>query len=525
MLASASGVLLALSFPKFGHPAVAWVALTPLLVALADMPGPGLVASTGPQSASHGFLLGLVTGAVYFSGTLYWIARVMAVYGDLSRWVAVLINALLIAYLALFPAAFAAIVRRAIAAHGPAALIAAPVVWVATELGRTYLLTGFPWVLLGYSQAAVLPVAQLASVFGVYGVSMLVAAVSATLAWTAVATGAVRAASTHRAALNRLGPPVTAVVIVLVVAWWGAARIARSEWTREGDRVRVGLIQGNVAQGQKWDPGRGPAIFQDYLRLSRRAIAAGAEVLLWPESATPFMFEEDRAAADVVRSLARQARISILLGSDQIEWRQQNGQRVPDKYYNSAFLVRADGTSAGSYRKMHLVPFGEYVPLKELLFFAGPLVEAVGPFSAGTDPTLLPVNDHPVSVAICYEVVYPALVRRFVNRGSELLTTITNDAWFGATSAPHQHFAQAAMRAVEEGRYLVRSANTGISGIVDPYGRVVEKSDIFQQAVLVGEARFLRASTFYARHGDILAYASLVVTVALLALSRRSRRI
>ena len=135
------------------------------------------------------------------------------------------------------------------------------------------------------------------------------------------------------------------------------------------------------------------------------------------------------------------------------------------------------------------------------------------------------MNDHPVSVAICYEVVYPALVRRFVNRGSELLTTITNDAWFGATSAPHQHFAQAAMRAVEEGRYLVRSANTGISGIVDPYGRVVEKSDIFQQAVLVGEARFLRASTFYARHGDILAYASLVVTVALLALSRRSRRI
>ena len=525
VLAAASGVLLALSFPKFGHPALAWVALTPLLVALADVPRMGLIASTGPSPASRAFLLGLLAGGVYFSGTLYWIARVMAVYGELSRWVAVLINALLIAYLALFPAAFAAIVRRAIMAHGPAALIAAPVVWVATELGRTYLLTGFPWVLLGYSQAAVLPVAQLASVFGVYGVSMLVAAVSAALAWSTVASGPADGASTPRAVLSRLGPPVITVALVLVVAWWGAARVARSDWTRQGDRVRVALIQGNVEQGQKWDPGRGPAIFQDYLRLSRRAIAAGAELLLWPESATPFLFEEDRAGADVVRSLARQARVSILLGSDQIEWRVENGHRLPDKYYNSAFLVRADGTSTGSYRKMHLVPFGEYVPLKELLFFAGPLVEAVGPFSAGTDPTLLPVNDHPVSVAICYEVVYPALVRRFVNRGSELLTTITNDAWFGATSAPHQHFAQAAMRAVEEGRYLVRSANTGISGIVDPYGRVVEQSDIFQQAMLVGEARFLRTSTFYARHGDVLAYASLVITAGLLVLSRRSHTI
>jgi apolipoprotein N-acyltransferase len=172
---------------------------------------------------------------------------------------------------------------------------------------------------------------------------------------------------------------------------------------------------------------------------------------------------------------------------------------------------------------MHLVPFGEYVPLKDLLFFAGPLVEAVGPFSPGTDPTLLSIDGHPTSVAICYEVVYPALVRRFVNRGSELLTTITNDAWFGRTSAPYQHFAQASMRAIEEGRYLVRSANTGISGIVDPYGRVVEQTDIFQAAVLVGEARFLRTSTFYSRHGDILAYASVLVTAAALVVSRRSR--
>jgi apolipoprotein N-acyltransferase len=519
LLAAASGVLLALSFPKFGHPALAWIALAPLLVALAGE------ADQRPPIAdqtSHSFLLGLVTGLVYFTGTLYWITRVMAVYGDLSGWVAVLINALLIAYLALFPAIFALIVRRVFAAHGPPALMAAPIVWVATELGRTYVLTGFPWVLLGYSQATVLPIAQLASVFGVYGVSMLVAAVSAGLAAIGVSAAGARGQPQGGPFWKPWAPGLGVVVsIVVVVAAWGSWRVARSEWTREGERVRVGLVQGNVDQGQKWNPARAAAIFQDYLRMSRRAIAEGAELVLWPESATPFLFEEDRAAADVVRSLAKQARVPILLGSDQIEWRVDGSTRVPDKYYNSAFLIRADGTTAGAYRKMHLVPFGEYVPLKELLFFAGPLVEAVGPFSAGTDPTLLPVNGHPISIAICYEVVYPALVRQFVSRGSELLTTITNDAWFGATSAPHQHFAQASMRAIEEGRYLVRSANTGISGIVDPYGRVVEKSDIFQSAVLVGDARFLRGTTFYARHGDIVAYASVLATVAVLVMSRR----
>jgi apolipoprotein N-acyltransferase len=161
------------------------------------------------------------------------------------------------------------------------------------------------------------------------------------------------------------------------------------------------------------------------------------------------------------------------------------------------------------------------VPAKKLLFFAAPLVEAVSDFSAGTDAVLLPVGRHRLSTAICYEVVYPDLVRRFVAGGSEMLTTITNDAWYGRSSAPHQHFEQAAIRAIEEGRYLVRSANTGVSGIVDPYGRVLARSGIFERAVLVGEARFLTTSTFYARHGDILAYASVVATALLLLLARR----
>ena len=176
---------------------------------------------------------------------------------------------------------------------------------------------------------------------------------------------------------------------------------------------------------------------------------------------------------------------------------------------------------------MHLVPFGEYVPLQSLLFFAGPIIGAVGdfsPFTPGTDPVVLPVGTHLASTAICYEVVYPSLIRQAVQAGSELLTTITNDAWYGHSSAPYQHFALASMRAIEQGRYLVRAANTGISGAVDPYGRVVEKSAIFEQTGLVVDVRFLQGRTIYSRLGDVAGYASLAITVLALASLRRRRR-
>ena len=520
-LAAASGVLLALSFPKFGHPSLAWIALAPLVIAIAGVSQP---AGRGDRSLRRATLLGLVTGIIYFTGTLYWITRVMAVYGGLQGWVAVLVNAALIAYLSLFPAIFAVVTRRLVLAYGRRALAAAPVVWVATELGRTHVFTGFPWVLLGYSQTTVLPVAQFASVFGVYGVSMLVAAVSTGMAM-ALGSGGPEgprfgsARQPLRAAVSRCAPIVIALFAVAAIAVWGARRAAAAEWTRAGDAIRVGLIQGNIDQADKQNPLHANAIFQGYIRMTRDALQKGAGFVIWPESSTPFLFEDDAEASNQIRTLARQARVPILVGSDQVE---RDGATF--RYYNSAFLVAADGTSGRAYRKMHLVPFGEYVPLKRLLFFAEPLVEAVSDFSAGEDAVLLPVGAHLVSTAICYEVVYPDLVRQFVAGGSELLTTITNDAWFGPTSAPYQHFEQASMRAIEEGRYLVRSANTGISGIVDPYGRVIERTDIFQSAVLVGEARFLRTSTFYARHGDILAYASVAAAALLLALAQARRR-
>lgn len=496
-----SGLLLALSFPKFGHPALAWVALAPLMLALQRTP------------VRPAFTLGLTTGVVYFAGTLYWVTRVMVVYGGLPTVVAALVNALLIAYLALYPAIFAMTVSRVAGAFGPRGLIVAPFVWVATELGRSYVITGFPWVLLGYSQVQVLPVAQLASVTGVFGLSALVAAVSAALAYA----GAVPVRDGLRGRLAAVRPAAAMIVVVVGIGTWGSARVRDGALVREGQPVTVGLIQGNVDQADKWDSRRASGIFRDYLAMTRRAIDEGAQVVLWPESSTPFFFEEDRPGAEMVRALARETKVPILVGSDQID-----RSTPPTRYYNAAFLVRPDGATGGVYRKMHLVPFGEYVPLKSLLFFLGPLVEAVSDFSPGDAAVLLPVRGHLMSTAICYEIVYPDLVRAAA-KGSELLTTITNDAWFGDTSAPYQHFAQASMRAIENGRYLVRSANTGISGIVDPYGRVRARSELYQQAVVVGEARFVRVQTVYSRIGDVVAYASALLTLGVLLLARRRR--
>jgi apolipoprotein N-acyltransferase len=339
----------------------------------------------------------------------------------------------------------------------------------------------------------------------VYGLSFLVVLVSAALAMATVAR-------------DRSGLVAIALAGVLVasVALWGRARLLDSRLTRTGTPVRVGLVQGDVPQDQKWVPGRQDEILGRYLALSRKAADQSAQAILWPESSTPFYFEDSPKGA-AIRQFARERGASVLLGSDEVD------RRNPRVSYNSAFMVRPDGSTAGVYRKVRLVPFGEYVPFRTLLFFAAPLVEAVGEFAPGDAPVMLPLAGKAVSTAICYEVVYPALIRAGVLQGSTLLTTITNDAWFGRSSAPYQHFEMASMRAIEEGRYLARSANTGISGIVDPYGRVLMASDLFTRQVLVGDVRLIEERTVYAQIGDVVAYASAAVTLIALVLAWRSQ--
>jgi apolipoprotein N-acyltransferase len=299
---------------------------------------------------------------------------------------------------------------------------------------------------------------------------------------------------------------------------WGALRIADGSLTRDGTPLRVGLIQGNIAQSDKWNPREARRIFTTYIAMTRDAVRRGAQFVIWPESSTPFMFEEDEAGAEAVRDLAREVRAPILFGSDQVD---RSGEVV--RLYNSAFLITPQGETGAVYQKIHLVPFGEYIPFKELLYFVSPLVERLAEFAAGTSAVMLPVGPYNATTAICYEVVYPSLIREAVLGGSQLLTTITNDGWYGYSSAPYQHFELASMRAIEEGRYLARAANTGISGVVDPYGRVVQKSAIFEQVGLVEGVRLLTGRTLYASIGDAVAYAAMALTVIALVTVRSDR--
>jgi apolipoprotein N-acyltransferase len=385
---------------------------------------------------------------------------------------------------------------------------------VSTELGRQYVWDGFPWALLGYSQVNVLPIAQLASVTGVYGLSFLLALVSAATALVLVDRSRQRWAIAAMVAMTVAG-----------CAAWGSWRIANGSLAASGQSVRVAVVQGNVAQDDKWDPTLRDVIIGKYVEMTRQAVSQGASLIIWPETSLPVYFEED-LRGHVVRQLARQENVTLLIGSDQVERATPNSplESTDNRYYNAAFLVKPDGTTGAVYRKIQLVPFGEYVPLQRLLFFVGPIVQAVSNFTPGDRPVLLPIGERMISTAICYEVIYGSLIRRFVRDGSQLLTTITNDAWYGWSSAAYQHWDQAAMRAIENGRYLARSANTGVSGFVDPYGRVIEKSALFEQAVLVQDIRLLSETTVYTRFGDLVAWASLVFSVVALVLATVNNR-
>jgi apolipoprotein N-acyltransferase len=487
-------VLLALSFPKYGHPAVAFVALTPLYVALSGWTGrPHDVRGV---SARRGFTLGLLTGIVHYAGTVYWTSGTVATFGGLSWLVAIPVAFLLVLYMSLYLALASAAAAVMIRRFGGTGLLMAPAAWVAAEYARAHVFGGFPWIPLGNSVVSLLPVAQLASVAGVYGLSWLLAQLSASTAYVVMSSGR-----------RRVAAGAMAMALLVVVSLWGAMRLRDGRLTRDGSPLRVALIQGNVPQTEKWDPSRAAEIFERYLRMTRAAAAQGAEFIIWPESATPFYFDEDPQSAQRVRDLVSHIRTPLLFGTDEIE------RGSPPKYYNSAFILSDSGATAAVYRKVFLVPFGEYVPFATLLSFVGPLVDAVSAFSPGQRVTMLPVDGHMVSTAICYEVVYPHLIRDGVLLGAELLTTITNDAWYGETSAPWQHFDLATMRAIEQGRYLARAANTGISGIVDPYGRVTLRTNLFETVAPIGEVRFIQERTVYATIGDLAAQLAVLITL------------
>jgi apolipoprotein N-acyltransferase len=421
------------------------------------------------------FLLGEITGLVYFWGTLYWLVTTMVTFGGLGYALAALFAGLLIAYLALFPALFGLWLAFSLRRMGPRALLFAPAIWVASEVGREYLLTGFPWVALGYSQSSILPVVQIASITGIFGVSAFVACPAAVAAFLFFGRGR----------NERLIATGVLIAMMAGTIFWGSQRLERSELLTQGEPLRVGVVQGSVPQVLKWDESRADQIFTRYLTMTRQAAAQGAKLIVWPEASLPYFYERQPHVANAIGVVARETNTYLLFGGDQVELAPNNTRR----YFNSSFLITPEGTVAGTYKKMHLVPFGEYVPFEKWLYFVTPIVKS--DFAAGDDVNVLPMGSHPISTMICYEAIFPNLAAEAAGKGSQLLTTITNDAWYELSSAPYQHFEMARMRAIEQHRFLVRSANTGISGIVDPYGRIIERSNLFEPAVLTAEVRLL----------------------------------
>ena len=472
------------------------MALAPLLVSLAGV--------SGWRAAR----LGYVTGAVSSVGLLYWTALVVIQYGGLALPVGILVMVALCLAFSVFHALFGWGVGRLAGTFGPAGLLGAPLLWAGLEYARTHTFFSFPWVLLGYSQHALLPFAQTASIAAVYGVSFLVCAVSALLAYAAVAPRP----RPRRAAL-------AGVALVLAAAWaWGSWQMGRP--VAETGRVTVGLVQGGVRQEDKWVPEYASANLGRHLQLTERAADAGARLVVWPESAVPFLFDEDPALAALLRGAVRRRGVYLFFGNDDRE-RLPEGRRI----HVGAKLLDPSGELALRYHKIRLVPFGEYVPLQPLFTlggrFAAKLVREVSDFTPGTEAVTGPVDGHPVGGFICYEAIFPSLVRRFASGGAELLVNVTNDAWYGTTSAPHQHLAMAAFRAIENRRYLVRAANTGITAVVDPRGRVLEPTRLFDTTVLVREVPFVAETTFYTRHGNVFAQACAAMALALVAATFR----
>jgi apolipoprotein N-acyltransferase len=322
---------------------------------------------------------------------------------------------------------------------------------------------------------------------------------------------------------------LVALVVMVLVLGYGWMKLRATE---EGRGIAVSVVQGNIEQDKKWDPAYQAETINIYKKLTREALKEHPDLVIWPETATPFYFtgarKSDIIMTEDLTAFVKQNKVPLLFGSPTFEIK-------PDRRIiarNSAFLLSATGTIDGTYHKIHLVPFGEYVPLKSVLFFVEKMVEAIGDFQAGDEYTVMAISsgepgrktETKLSTVICYEIIFPDLVRRFVNEGAGVITTVTNDAWFGRTAAPYQHFSMAVLRAVENRVPVARAANTGVSGFIDAKGHILDTSKIFTEAQLTHRIVPGIQKTFYTRFGDLFSYLCLLFTIVLLAIIPKKTR-
>jgi len=504
-----SGFLLALSFPRPGLFPLAWIALIPLFVVIADQ---------GPAKA---FLSGWLVGLVYFGGTLYWIMLSLVRHGGLPWLISFLVLFLLVSYLATYIGLFAALFRYAIADKKNAGLFVAPVLWVSLEWAKGRLLSGFPWAGLAYSQTSFLSMIQMADFGGIYIVAFVVVLCNRALYLGFTGNGGRAESPVH----IRWQPLAAGCAVFLLGFFYGAFRLSESfEGSETKAQMTIAVIQGNIPQDQKWDRRFQKQTLDTYRRLSTAAMRDSLrkhDLIVWPEAVLPFVFGTEAVQEQGLRDFAADKGVYLLFGAPSI------GMSSPGKVSlrNSAYLLSPDsGQAAQQYNKLHLVPFGEYVPFPEFLFFIEKFVEGVADFAPGEDAVVFKVNQARVGTAICFEVIFPEIVRRFVQNGATVMTAITNDAWFGRSAAPDQHFSMTVFRAIEHRIPFARAANTGISGFIDARGRVMRETALFEEATATATLSLRQQTTLYTRWGDFFAAFCAIISISFLCMTWIKRR-
>ena len=508
ILALSSGLLSVPAFPPLNLYPVGFIALVPLL---ASLQGKQLKAA---------FYLGMVSGFVYFLGTVYWVSHSMHVYGYVPVLITLFAVVVLCMYLALYAGIFALLFRYLGQTSRVPASIVAPLLWVSLEFLRTYALTGLPWSLLGYTQYTFLTLIQVADITGIYGISFLLVAVNGML-FDIIFYRREQTRKPPGARWAMASSIVFTATIIIFALLYGVVKLNVEE---NRQRIRASVIQGNIPQDKKWDRGFQHNVIQRHKELTKEANAGNPDLIVWPESALPFIFGNDKVLTGDIVDFQKQLGSYLLFGSVIRRGANQENSGLA----NSAVLLSPEGDVLSIYDKIHLVPFGEYVPLRKLLPFVEKMVVAVGDFVPGKEYVVMNTPFANIGNLICYEIIFPGLVREFVDRGANVLVTITNDAWFGRTSAPYQHFSMAVFRAVENRVPVIRSANTGISGFIDPRGRIVNKSEIFVEASLTDAVPLGKDKSMYTKVGDVFAWVciagSLLMIVIRVFQGRKARQ-
>jgi apolipoprotein N-acyltransferase len=501
-----SGLLVVLCFPTIDFFFLAWIALVPFLISLYNK---------NPREA---FYAGIIFGVPYFFGTQYWIYHSINHYGGVPFLASIAIIFLLCLYLSLYTGIFALLFSLNFKSSRLPVPFFAPSLWVALEFLRSYVFTGFPWSSIGYSQYKFLSIIQIADITGIYGVSFLIIAVNDAVAELLLIRRRIRAMP--------LFPMSLSVVWVSFLLLFVSASFVYGQWRisqeRPGPVIRASVIQGNIEQDRKWDPVYQDAVMTAYSDLSLQAVSSSPSLIVWPETSVPFFFGTNREYTEKLTLLQNQLNAYLLFGSVLVKEKGKERKRLS----NSALLLDKTGNVTYVYDKIHLVPFGEYVPLQRVLFFIDKLVVGIGDYIRGDRYEIAETPFGGFATVICYEVIFPGLVRKFYLKGGNCIVNITNDAWFGRTTGPYQHFSMAVFRAVENRKPLIRAANTGISGFIDSSGRILAKTPLFQKTFLTATLKTDSTESFYTKYGDLFSYFCIVSTILLLAnILSKARRI